>query len=68
MRRPLHACIVFSLLAFAGVLPRAMAESNIGLRLITEGIGAPMALAPFADGSGRMLLAEQNDVIQLLDR
>jgi glucose/arabinose dehydrogenase len=72
MRRPLHACILLSFLAFAGVLPRAMAESNhvsnIGLKMITEGIGAPMALAPFADGSGRVLLAEQNGVIHLLDR
>jgi glucose/arabinose dehydrogenase len=46
----------------------ADASSNIGLKLITEGIGAPMALAPFVDGSGRMLLAEQNGVIHLLDR
>lgn len=72
MRQPIPLCILFSFLAFAGVLPRAIAEtnnvSNIGLKLITEGIGAPMALAPFADGSGRMLLAEQNGVIHLLDR
>jgi glucose/arabinose dehydrogenase len=72
MRRPLHAGILFSLLAFAGVPPRAMAESNnvsnIGLKLITEGIGAPMALAPIPDGSGRLLLAEQSGVIHLLDR
>jgi glucose/arabinose dehydrogenase len=46
----------------------ADAGSTIGLKLITEGIGAPMALASFADGSGRMLLAEQNGVIHLLDR
>ena len=72
MRRPLHACILLSFLAFAGVLPRVIAESNnvsnIGLKLITEGIGAPMALAPMAAGSGRMLLAEQNGVIHFLDR
>lgn len=72
MRRSLPVCFLFTLLAFAGVLPRAVAEtnsvSNIGLKLITEGIGAPMALAAFADGSGRMLLAEQNGVIHLLDR
>ncbi|HXG46332.1 MAG TPA: PQQ-dependent sugar dehydrogenase [Methylomirabilota bacterium] len=46
----------------------AEAGSGIGLKLITEGIGAPIALAPFTDGSGRMLLAEQNGVIHLLDR
>ena len=72
MSRPLPVCILFAFLALAGVLPRAIAESNnvsnIGLKLITEGIGAPMALAPIADGSGRMLLAEQNGVIHLLDR
>ncbi len=72
MRRSLTVCILFSFLAFAGMLPCAIAESNnvsnIGLKLITEGIGAPMALAPIADGSGRLLLAEQNGVIHLLDR
>jgi len=72
MRRPLHACVLLSFLAFAGVLPRAIAESNsvsnIGLKLITEGLGAPMALAAIPDGSGRILLAEQNGVIHLLDR
>lgn len=46
----------------------ADAGSTIGLKLITEGNGAPMALAAFADGSGRMLLAEQNGVIHLFDR
>ncbi len=72
LRRPLHACILFSFLNFAGVSPRAQAESNqvsnLGLKLLTEGIGAPMALAPLTDGSGRMLLAEQSGVIHLLDR
>ena len=72
MRRTLHACILLSFLSFAALLPRAIAESNnvssIGLKLITEGIGAPMALAPIPDGSGRLLLAEQSGLIHLLDR
>src|SRR5690242_18578518 len=72
MRRPLHACILFSFLSFAGLLPGAIAESNsvsiIGLKLITEGLGAPIALAPFGDGSGRMLLAEQGGGVHLIDR
>lgn len=72
MSRPILVCLLLSFLAFAAVLPRAMAESNdvsnIGLKLITEGIGAPMALAPIPDGSGRMLLAEQNGVVHVLDR
>jgi glucose/arabinose dehydrogenase len=43
------------------------AASNIGLKLLTEGLGAPIGLAPVPDGSGRLLLAEQAGLIQLLD-
>jgi glucose/arabinose dehydrogenase len=72
MHRLFSSCFIFSFLAFAVVPPRAMAESNsvpnIDLKLITEGLGAPMALAPIPDGSGRMLLAEQSGIIHLLDR
>ncbi|HEY2952982.1 MAG TPA: PQQ-dependent sugar dehydrogenase, partial [Verrucomicrobiae bacterium] len=35
--------------------------------MITEGLGAPIALAAIPDGSGRLLLAEQSGVIHLLD-
>lgn len=72
MRRSLHTCSLISLLSLAALLPHANAESTnapiVGLKLITEGIGAPMALAPIADGSGRMLLAEQGGLVHLLDR
>lgn len=44
------------------------AAPPISLQLFLEGIGAPMALAPVMDGSGRLLLAEQNGVIHLVDR
>src|SRR6185436_9021966 len=42
--------------------------SNIGLKLMAEGLGAPIGLVPIPDGSGRLLVAEQAGVIQLLDR
>lgn len=44
------------------------AASNIGLKLMADGFGAPIGLVPIPDGSGRLLLAEQAGVIQLLDR
>src|SRR4051812_19119515 len=31
------------------------AASNIGLKLLTEGLGAPIGLVPVPDGSGRLL-------------
>jgi glucose/arabinose dehydrogenase len=68
--RLLRVCVL--LLTFAISRPMAVAEtnnvSNIGLQLITEGLGAPMALAALPDGSGRLLLAEQSGVIHLLDQ
>ncbi len=72
MRPSLHTSFLVSLLALATLPPTASAQStnasNIGLKLITEGIGAPMAVAPISDGSGRMLLAEQSGVLHLIDR
>lgn len=44
------------------------APSNIGLQLLTEGLGAPIALAAIPDGSGRLLIAEQGGLIHLLER
>ncbi|HUR45917.1 MAG TPA: PQQ-dependent sugar dehydrogenase [Candidatus Saccharimonadales bacterium] len=41
---------------------------EIGLKLVAEGLGAPTALLAVPDNSGRMLVAEQAGVIQLLDR
>ena len=46
----------------------ADAGSNIGLKLMAEGLGAPIGLVPIPDGSGRLLVAEQAGVIQLLDK
>ncbi len=72
MRLPLHSCLLASLVALVAPATSGHAQttnvSNIGLKLVTEGIGAPMALAPIADGSGRMLLAEQSGIVHLLDR
>lgn len=72
MFRLLPASLLSLLLAFAGSQPAAVAEtnnvSNIGLKLVAEGMGAPMALAALPDGSGRLLLAEQSGVVHLLDR
>jgi hypothetical protein len=38
------------------------------LKLMTEGLGAPIGLVPIPDGSGRLLVAEQAGLIQLIDR
>src|SRR4030095_6980518 len=65
-------CVLLLLMAFAAARAGAGAEtniaSNIGLKIITEGIGAPMALAAIPDGSGRLLLWEQSGVIHLLEQ
>jgi glucose/arabinose dehydrogenase len=65
-------CVLLLLMAFAVGRAAAVAEtnsaSNIGLKMITEGLRAPMALAAIPDGSGRLLLAEQSGVIHLLDQ
>jgi glucose/arabinose dehydrogenase len=44
------------------------AASNIGLKLIAEGLNAPIVLVSIPDGSGRLLVADQAGVIYLLDR
>ena len=63
--------IAVGLLALAHCMP-AIAErnssSNITLKLLVEGLGAPETLVSIPDGSGRLLVAEQAGVIQLLDR
>jgi glucose/arabinose dehydrogenase len=70
--RPLATGALAALFALTVTRPTAAAEadagSNIGLKLMVEGIGAPTALVSLPDGSGRLLLAEQNGVIHLLDR
>ncbi len=69
-RRWLTVGLLAALLAPS--LPVAAAEtnfgSNIGLKLIAEGLGAPMALVTIPDGTGRLLIAEQGGTVQLLDR
>ena len=44
------------------------AVSNIGLKLLAEGLNAPIVLVSIPDGSGRLLVADQAGVIYLLDR
>jgi glucose/arabinose dehydrogenase len=69
---PVHRCVLAMLIALAGLPPAVGAEasagSTIGLKLMVEGIGAPMVLVSIPDGSGRLLLAEQGGIIHLLDR
>jgi glucose/arabinose dehydrogenase len=63
--------IAAGLLALAHFIP-AIAEtkstSNVTLKLLVDGLGAPETLIPIPDGSGRLLLAEQAGVIHVLDR
>src|ERR1044071_1643322 len=42
--------------------------SNIGLKLLAEGLNAPAVLVSIPDGSGRLLVADQSGVIHRLDR
>src|SRR5688572_7265825 len=70
--RPVHHCVLAMLIALAGLSPAFGAEasggSEIGLKLMVEGIGAPITLVSIPDGSGRLLVAEQSGVIHLIDR
>src|ERR1051325_3555723 len=43
-------------------------DSNISLKLMTEGLNAPTVLVSIPDDSGRLLVADQSGVIHLLDR
>ena len=42
--------------------------SNIGLRPLAEGFTAPTVLVSLADGSGRLLVADQAGTISVLNR
>ena len=68
----LNRTLLAALLALAVFRTATCAEADagagIGLKLMTEGLGAPIGLAPVPDGSGRLLVAEQAGVVQLLDR
>jgi glucose/arabinose dehydrogenase len=70
--RPVRTGLLATCLALVTLHPTSAAEtdtgSNIGLKLIAEGLSAPMALAALPDGSGRLLVAEQSGVVTLIDR
>ena len=69
--RLLRGCVALVILALTVSRPGAAetsSPSNIGLKLLVEGLGAPVALASIPDGSGRLFLAEQGGVIHVLDR
>jgi len=70
--RPLTVGLLAALLRLASSQPSIAAEadagSNIRLKLMAEGLGAPIGLVPIPDGSGRLLVAEQAGLIQLLAR
>ena len=57
--RPVRVGALAACLVLAAFRPATGAEaeagSNIGLKLIAEGLSAPMALAAIPDGSGRCL-------------
>jgi glucose/arabinose dehydrogenase len=50
------------------IAAEANAGSNIGLKLMAEGLNAPTVLISIPDGSGRLLVADQSGMIHLLDR
>src|SRR5881394_3466445 len=70
--RPLTVGLLAALLRLASSQPSIAAQADAGsiirLKLIADGFGAPIGLAPIPDGSGRLLVVEQAGVIQLLDR
>ena len=68
----MNRTLLTALLALAAFRPAIAAEADdgaaIGLKLIADGFGAPTVLVSVPDGSGRLLVADQAGVIQLLDR
>lgn len=60
--------VLLALLALRPAAAETNTASNIGLRLLADGLGAPIALASIPDGSGRLLIAEQAGVIHVLDQ
>jgi glucose/arabinose dehydrogenase len=72
LHRHIRAALLAAFLVIAALCPagRALAEGGpaIGLKLVAEGFGAPMALVSIPDGSGRLLVADQGGVIHMLDR
>jgi glucose/arabinose dehydrogenase len=70
--RSANACALAALVAFTSFLPANAAEantpSNIGLKLIADGLSAPIGLASIPDDSGRLLIADQRGIIHLIER
>ena len=69
--RQIRTTVMAVLLVLVALRPAAAetnAASNIGLKLLADGLGAPIALASIPDGSGRLLIAEQAGVIHVLDQ
>lgn len=68
----MNRTLLAALLALATLHPTNGAEpdsgATVGLKLIADGFGAPTVLVSVPDGSGRLLVAEQSGVVQLLDR
>src|SRR5436190_10090970 len=58
-------------LGLAGIYSALSAEADAGpaisLKLMTEGLGAPIGLVPIPDGSGRLLVAEQAGLVSLIE-
>ena len=65
--RSLLNSLLFGLFV-TGPIQAADGVPGIGLKLIADGIAAPVALSSLADGSGRLLLADQAGLIYLLMR
>jgi glucose/arabinose dehydrogenase len=72
LRLSVARLIAIGLLTVCQFTPTTAAEtnsnSNIGLKLLAEGFGAPETLVPIPDGTGRLLVAEQAGLIHVLDR
>lgn len=56
--------LVFALLLLVGTPSRAA----LALKPFAEGFTSPLALVPLPDGSGRLLLCDQLDTVQVLDK
>jgi glucose/arabinose dehydrogenase len=68
----MRARLLVVFLALGVLRPSAAGEtntvSNIGLKLIAENLKAPIALISIPDRSGRLLVADQAGVVQLIDQ
>jgi len=69
---PILAGVLLALFALSSFQRSSAAEtnsgSNIGLKLIAEGLNAPTVLVSMPDSSGRLLVADQAGIVHLIDR